>query len=425
MTSLLLFGVGLLLAFTPCVFPMIPILSGIIVGQGSGLTTRRAFVLSLTYVLAMSVTYTIAGVVAGLFGANLQAALQNPWVLSSFALVFVLLALSMFGLYDLQLPSSWQSRLTELSNRQRGGTLVGVAVMGLLSALIVGPCVAPPLAGVLIYIGQTGDPWLGGLALFSLSLGMGAPLVVVGTLEGRFLPRAGGWMNAVKAVFGVTLLGVAVFLLERVLPGWVALLLWSALFMVSAVYLGALEPVSHFTSGLRHLWKGLGLLLLVYGVILMVAAASGGHDVLRPLQGLGWGGSGSSAASAPGGGHAGLAFERVKGVAGLGAQLERAKAQGRPVMLDFYADWCVACKELEKYTFAENDVRQTLAGAVLLQADVTANDAEDQALLKSLGLIGPPAILFFGPDGVERRGYRLVGFKPAAEFQPHAARALR
>ena len=425
MTSLLLFGVGLLLAFTPCVFPMIPILSGIIVGQGSGLTTRRAFVLSLTYVLAMSVTYTIAGVVAGLFGANLQAALQNPWVLSSFALVFVLLALSMFGLYDLQLPSSWQSRLTELSNRQRGGTLVGVAVMGLLSALIVGPCVAPPLAGVLIYIGQTGDPWLGGLALFSLSLGMGAPLVVVGTLEGRFLPRAGGWMNAVKAVFGVTLLGVAVFLLERVIPGWIALLLWSVLFMVSAVYLGALEPASHFTSGLRHLWKGLGLVLFVYGVILMVAAAGGGHDVLRPLQGLGWGGGGSPGAPGSSRAHEGLAFERVEGVAGLGVQLERAKAQGRPVMLDFYADWCVACKELERYTFADAGVQQTLAGTVLLQADVTENDTEDQALLKSLGLIGPPAILFFGPDGAERRGYRLVGFKPAAEFQPHAARALR
>jgi thiol:disulfide interchange protein DsbD len=417
-TALWFFGFGLLLAFTPCVFPMIPILSGIIVGQGSRITTRRAFVLSVTYVLAMSVTYTIAGVVAGLFGANLQAALQNPWVLSSFALVFVLLALSMFGFYELQLPSSWQSRLTELSNRQRGGTLLGVAVMGLLSALIVGPCVAPPLAGALIYIGQTGDPWLGGLALFALSMGMGQPLVAVGTLEGRYLPRAGAWMNAVKAVFGVALLGVAAFLLERVLPGWAALLLWSALFVVSGVYLGALEPLGLDASGFRKLWKGLGLLLLVYGVILMVGAASGGGGgVLQPLRGLG--------VASAGDGHEGLAFRQVKGPAGLEAALAETVAAGRPAVLDFYADWCVACKELEAYTFSDPGVQETLSGATLLQADVTDNDAEDRALLQGLGLIGPPAILFFGPDGVERRGYRLVGFKPAAEFRAHAERALQ
>jgi thiol:disulfide interchange protein DsbD len=421
-TSLWFFGFGLLLAFTPCVFPMIPILSGIIVGQGSRMTTRRAFVLSVIYVLAMSVTYTIAGVIAGLFGANLQAALQNPWVLSSFALVFVLLALSMFGFYDLQLPSSWQSRLTDLSNRQRGGTLIGVAVMGFLSALIVGPCVAPPLAGALIYIGQTGDPWLGGLALFSLSMGMGAPLVAVGTLEGRYLPRAGGWMNAVKAVFGVALLGVAVFLLERVVPGWVSLLLWSALFIISAVYLGALEPLGMDASGYRRLWKGLGLVFLAYGVLLMIGAASGGGgDVLQPLKGVG------VAGAAPGTGQAssGLSFKKVKGTAGLEAGLAEARAAGKPVMLDFYADWCIACKELEKFTFSDAAVQKALDGAVLLKADVTANDADDQALLKSLGLIGPPAILFYGPDGLERRGYRLVGFKPAAEFRPHAERALR
>jgi thiol:disulfide interchange protein DsbD len=342
-------------------------------------------------------------------------------VLSSFALVFVLLALSMFGFYDLQLPSSWQSRLTELSNRQRGGSLVGVAVMGFLSALIVGPCVAPPLAGALIYIGQTGDPWLGGLALFSLSLGMGAPLVAVGTLEGKYLPRAGGWMNAVKAVFGVALLGVAVFLMERVLPGWVSLLLWSALFIVSAVYLGALEPLGMDASGYRRLWKGLGLVMLVYGVMLMIGAASGGGgDVLRPLQGVGLASAAPGAAQA----HGGLAFQKVKGTAGLEARLAEARAAGKPVMLDFYADWCVACKELEKYTFSDGGVQRALEGAMLLQADVTANDADDQALLKSLGLIGPPAILFYGPDGVERRGFRLVGFKPADEFRPHAERAL-
>ncbi|MCP4041478.1 MAG: protein-disulfide reductase DsbD, partial [Gammaproteobacteria bacterium] len=281
------FGFGLLLAFTPCVFPMVPILSGIIVGQGSRITPRKAFSLSLTYVLAMSVTYTAAGVIAGLFGKNLQAILQDPWILSSFAVVFVLLALSMFGFYDLQLPSSWQSRLTEMSNRQRGGSLVGVAIMGFLSALIVGPCVAPPLAAALIVIGKTGDPWLGGLALFALSMGMGAPLVVMGTLEGKYLPRAGGWMNAVKAVFGVLLLGVAIYLLDRVLPGWLVLVLWASLFMISAIYMGALEPLGLDSSGFRKLWKGVGLVMLVYGILLMIGAASGGSDMFKPLKGVG------------------------------------------------------------------------------------------------------------------------------------------
>ncbi len=409
------FGVGLLLAFSPCVFPMIPILSGIIAGQGSALTTRKAFTLSVVYVLAMSLTYTVAGVVAGLFGKNLQAALQNPWVLSTFSAVFVLLALSMFGFYELQLPSRWQSRITEMSNRQSGGSLVGVAIMGLLSALIVGPCVAPPLAGALIYIGQTGDPWLGGLALFALSLGMGTPLVGMGTLEGRFLPKAGGWMNAVKAVFGVLLLGVAVFLLDRVLPPWIVLLLWAGLFIVSAIYLGALEPLGRDASGFRKLWKGSGLMMLVYGVLLMIGAASGGRDMFQPLRGLALAGVTAAADHGPG-------FRTVKNISALEAEL--AAAGGRPVMLDFYADWCIECKRLEKSTFTDPGVQQVLSDTLLLQADVTANDAEDQALLKAYGLIGPPAILFFGPDGQERRAYRVVGYLAAEDFRRHAQRAV-
>ncbi|MGA7981969.1 MAG: protein-disulfide reductase DsbD, partial [Chromatiaceae bacterium] len=277
----LFFGFGLLLALTPCIFPMIPILSGIIAGQGSDITTRRAFVLSIVYVLAMALTYAVAGVLAGMFGANIQAAFQNPWVLSAFALVFVALAFSMFGFYELQLPSALQTRLAEISNRQQGGTLVGVAIMGLLSALIVGPCVAPPLAGALIFIGQTGNAALGGTALFALSLGMGAPLIAIGTSAGRLLPRAGAWMDVVKAVFGVLLLGVAIVLLERIVPPAVAMVLWALLLICSAVYMGALRHLTPEASGWSKFWKGLGFALLVYGVVMLVGAAAGGRDTLQ------------------------------------------------------------------------------------------------------------------------------------------------
>lgn len=411
------FGFGLLLTFTPCVFPMIPILSSIIVGQGEKISTRRAFSLSLVYVLAMAATYTAAGVIAGLFGANLQAAFQNPWILSTFSVVFVLLALSMFGFYDLQIPTSWQARLAGASNRQEGGTYIGVGIMGFLSALIVGPCVAAPLAGALIYIGQTGDAVLGGTALFALSMGMGTPVLMVGTSAGKLLPKAGPWMDAVKAVFGVLLLGVAIYLVERMVPGWVALLLWGALLMVAAIYLGALDTLTGDSAGWPRLRKGAGLVLLVYGVLLVVGGAGGGNDVWQPLKGL---------AAGPGAApHEGLVFQRVKGSRGLDAALKTAMAQGRPVMLDYYADWCVSCKEMEKYTFSDPDVQAALADTVLLQTDVTANDAEDQELLKRFGLFGPPAILFFGPDGRERPNYRVVGFMKAQPFRDVVEKAVR
>jgi thioredoxin:protein disulfide reductase len=407
------FGFGLLLAFTPCIFPMIPILSGIIAGQGAGLTTRKAFVLSLVYVLAMALTYTVVGVLAGLFGANLQAVFQNPWILTAFALVFVGLALSMFGFYELQLPSSLQSKLAELSNRQERGTLIGVAIMGLLSALIVGPCVAPPLFGALIYISQTGDALLGGLALFALSLGMGAPLIAIGTSAGRFLPRAGAWMDAVKAVFGVALLGVAILMLERLLPPAVAMLLWALLLICSAVYMGALTPLQPGANGWSTLWKGLGLVLLIYGALMLIGAAAGGRDTLQPLRGLMPVGAVAGAAE-----HA--AFKRIKSVADLERELAQAQASGRPVLLDFYADWCVSCKEMERYTFSDPTVIAEMNRFVRLQADVTANDAEDRALIQGrFGLPGPPAILFFDRSGQELANDRLVGFKPAEPFAAH------
>jgi thiol:disulfide interchange protein DsbD len=420
LTVLSFFGFGLLLTFTPCVFPMIPILSSIIVGQGSAITGRRAFFLSLVYVLAMAVAYTAAGMIAGLGGQNLQAAFQNPWVLITFAGIFVALSLSMFGFYELQVPASLQSHLSALSNRQHGGTVVGVAVMGLLSALIVGPCVAAPLAGALIYIGQSGDAMLGGLALFALSMGMGTPLLAIGTSAGKLLPRAGAWMDSVKAVFGVLLLAVAVWMLERILPGEVTLVLWALLLIIPAVYMGALEPLRAQANGWSKLWKGVGLAMLVYGSLLIIGAASGSKDALQPLAlvATSVGGEGRANAGHP-------AFERIRSGADLDRKLAQAHAAQRPVMLDFYADWCTSCQEMEKYTFSDPGVQETLAGLVLLQADVTANDATDRELLQRFGLFGPPSILFFGPDGEERRDYRLVGFLDAGDFRTHVERAVR
>jgi len=416
-TMALFFGFGLLLAFTPCVFPMVPILAGIITGQGVAITTRKAFVLSLVYVLAMAATYTTAGVLAGLFGANLQASFQDPWILGLSALVFVALALSMFGFYELQLPSGLQSRLTAVSNRQQGGTLAGVAAMGLLSALIVGPCVAPPLAGALIFIGRTGDWLLGGMSLFALGLGMGAPLIVIGTSAGKLLPKAGAWMDAVKAVFGVGLLAVAILLLERILPPAVAMALWGLLLICSAVYLGALRRLPSAAGGWGKLWTGVGFCLLTYGVLMLVGAAAGGKNTLQPLRGLSLGGESTTERNA--------VFRPIESVADLDRELAVAGRVGKPVLLDFYADWCVSCKELERYTFSDPTVVAELERFVLLRADVTANDAQDQALMQTrFGIPGPPAVLFFDPQGRELRGYRVIGFKSAREFADHLRRVI-
>lgn len=412
------FGIGLLLAFTPCVFPMIPILSGIIAGQGAGITTRKAFTLSLVYVLAMAVTYTIVGVLAGLFGAslNLTAAFQNPWILSAFALLFVLLSLSMFGFYDLQLPANWQSRLSEISNRQSGGELSGVAIMGLLSALIVGPCVAPPLAGALIYIGQTGDAVLGGAALFAMAMGMGAPLVAIGTSAGKLLPKAGGWMDAVKGVFGVMMLGLAITMLERFVAEAITMGLWGMLLIVSAIYMGALQQLSVEASGWNKLWKGLGVVLLVYGALFLVGVAANGRDTLQPLRGLAIGGGGAGSIE----NH--LQFRKVKSVADLERELVTAKATGKPVMLDFYADWCIYCKQMEKNVFTQPDVVAAMSNFVLLQADVTEQDEKDMALMEKIGIPAPPAMIFWGTDGHEMKHLRLMGYMGVGEFKNHVAK---
>ena len=417
LTLIIFFGAGLLLAFTPCVFPMIPILSGIIVGQGEEITTRKAFYLSLVYVLAMALTYTIVGVLVGLSGENIQAWFQNPWIIGSFAAIFVALSFSMFGFYELQMPASIQSKLVNISNSQQGGNIVGVAIMGFLSALIVGPCVTAPLVGALIYIAETGDAVLGGMALFSLSMGMGAPLLLIGASAGKFLPKAGAWMDAVKAVFGVLLLGLAIWLLERVAPAAATMALWAALIIVSAIYMGAMDNLAEGSSGWKKLWKGLGVLLLIYGIIMLLGLASGNRNVFQPLKGLaGISGTASQVEH--------LSFKQIKGVEGFNAELKRANAAGKTVMLDFYADWCVSCKEMEAFTFSDPAVQKALDGVVLLQADVTPNDEKDTELYKHFGIIGPPSIMFFGTDGKENRNYRVVGFMPADKFSEHVKRAL-
>lgn len=418
LTIISFFGFGLLLALTPCVFPMIPILSSIIIGQGDNISTRKAFFMSLTYVLAMAVTYTAAGVAAGLFGENIQAAFQNPWILGSFAAVFVALSFSMFGFYDLQMPASIQSRLTSFSNKQQGGTLVGVAIMGFLSALIVGPCVAAPLAGALIYIGQTGDAVLGGLALFALSMGMGAPLIAIGTSAGKLLPKAGAWMDAVKAVFGVLMLAVAIWMLERIIPEAVAMMLWATLFIVSSIYMGALEGLKAESTGWSRFWKGAGLIIFTYGILLLIGAAAGSRDMLQPLKGLAVAGTQHNQQSTH------LNFTKIKGKDGLNQALAAAKAQQKTVMLDFYADWCISCKEMEKLTFTDPAVQAALKNSVLLQADVTDNDAQDKELYKHFGIIGPPAIIFYNTEGQEQYNYRVVGYMPADKFSAHVIQAV-
>jgi thiol:disulfide interchange protein DsbD len=401
------FGLGLLLAFTPCVLPMVPILSGIIAGQGSNVTTARAFSLSLTYVLGMAVMNTLAGVAAAAAGQQIQAMFQQPWIIVLFALLFVALALSMFGLFTLQLPSALQTRLSDVSNQQRAGTFGGVAVMGALSALIVTACVAPPLFAALAVIAQTGDVIRGGSALFAMSLGMGAPLLVIGTSAGRLLPKAGAWMETVKKFFGVLMLAVAAWMLERIVAERWALLLWAVPALTGAWLLWReIRP----RSALGWAGRLLGVALGLYGLLLLAGVVLGGRSLLAPIPQ--WQAEVRS-----------LEFQRIKTVADLDREVAAAAAAGRPVMLDFYADWCVSCKEMERYTFTDAAVQRALGNAVLLKADVTANDADDQALLQRFGIFGPPTIAFWRADGVEQKNYRVVGFMPAAEFAKVAAEA--
>jgi thiol:disulfide interchange protein DsbD len=406
------FGAGILLTFTPCVLPMIPILSGIIVGEGRNATRTRAFTLSFAYVLGMSVTYTAIGIGAALSGNLLSAALQNSWVLYAFAAVFVLLSLSMFGFYELQLPSGFHAKITETSNRLKGGHLGAVVLMGVFSAAIVSPCVAAPLAGALLYISQTRDVVLGGIALFAMSIGMGVPLILVGVFEGAFLPKSGHWMRSVKHFFGALLLAVAIWIVSPVLPAAVQMLAWAALLIGSAMVLRAIDPLPPEAGTAARLWKGVGFLALLAGAALAIGALSGSRDVLRPLAGLMAGGERGAQE---------VRFTRVRNLAELEAKLQ---APGKPVMFDFYADWCVSCKEMEAFTFTDARVKAKMEQMLLLQADVTANLPEDKVLLKRFSLFGPPGIIFFDRQGKEIQGLRVIGYQPADRFLATLDRAV-
>ena len=401
------FGLGLLLAFTPCVLPMVPILSGLIAGQGANVTTKRAFLLSLTYVLGMAITYTVAGAAFAAAGHQVQAVFQQPWIIILFAALFIVLALSMFGLFTLQMPAAIQERLASTSNRQRAGTFGGVAVMGALSALIVTACVAPALVGALLVIGQGGDVVRGAVALFAMSMGMGAPLLVIGTSAGKLLPRAGAWMDTVKQLFGAIMLGVAAWMLARLVGDRMSLLLYCVPLIAVFVVLWRLQG-----SGTRRTaGRAVALGAAAYAVLLCVGAARGGTDPLRPLA------TPALAQAAE------LPFMRVSTVAELDRAVQTAASSGRAVLLDFYADWCTSCKEMERRTFSNPQVHGSLMQLTLLRADVTANNADDQALLKRFGIFGPPTIAFYGKDGHERSNYRVVGYMKAAEFAQVVARA--
>ena len=414
---------GLLLTFTPCVFPMIPILSGIITGQGEDISRGKAFALSLAYVIPMALTYAVAGIIAGYTGANLSAALQNPWVLSTFAFLFVILSLSMFGFYELQMPSAIQNKLNNISNTQRGGSLVGAGIMGVLSALIVGPCVTAPLIAALAYIADTKDVVLGGLSLFMLGMGMGAPLLLIGISAGSLLPRAGAWMETVKHIFGVMMLGLAIWMLDRIVAPQITLLLSGALLIGSAIFLGATDSLTESSSGWKRLWKSGGLVSLLLGAILIVGAASGSKSYFSPLSGLlasnQTNNSGTTAQEV-----SGLKFTKISSLSDLNKTLEQARNTNTPVMLDFYAYWCVPCRAMEHEVFGDNAVVAALKNTIVIQADVTDMNANDSELLRALEVFGPPHVIFYDRTGQEKKDFRISGEMKLEPFKKHIDRFL-
>jgi len=411
------YGFGLLLAFTPCVLPMVPILSGMIAGAGKDATAMRGFTLAFAYVMGMALTYTAGGAIAAMAGAQVQATFQQPWILTVFAGLFVLLALAMFGAFEVQMPAAIQTRLASMANRQSAGSYLGVAAMGALSALIVTTCVAPPLIATLAVIGQTGDVPRGAGALFALSMGMGSPLLVVGASAGKLLPKAGPWMNMVKGAFGVMMIAVAIYMMDRVLPGSVILVLWALLVFMTGVFLGAFEPLPEGPSGSQRARKGIGVLACLYGALMLIGASLGGTNPLRPITLGALGGAVGQVQAAPG-----LEFIDVETVAEIEAAVAEASAAGMPVMVDVTAEWCISCKEMEHYTFPNPTVVEAYEPFVLLRIDVTENNDDDKALLRYFETYGPPIYAFFDRDGQIRDEYELVGFFDAEAFSAHARR---
>ncbi|AAU26775.1 Thiol:disulfide interchange protein DsbD precursor [Legionella pneumophila] len=401
MILLIFYGFGLLLSFTPCILPMVPVLSGIIVGHGKTATTKKAFFLSLSYVLSMSVTYAVVGAVVALLGANLQISMQSPWAISLFSLIFVLLALSMFGFYEFKLPDAWQSKIVGSSREQRGGHYLGAAIMGCLSTLILSPCVTAPLIGVLTYIAQTGNVLLGSVTLFTLSLGMGTPLLLIGTSAGKWLPETGSWMNAVKAFFGILLLAVAIYLMARILPAGLVMGLWACLLIFSGIYSGALTKSN---TNQEKLCQGIGIILLTYGLLILIGASMGSSNPLQPLANL---------QAAP---TVSNAFESAKAQSVKSVELAIKQAFGKPVMLDFYADWCASCKVMENTTFKDPRVQKALSHFIVIKVDVTANNKNDKALMQHFRVVAPPTFIFFNADGVQLNNLKRVGELNADEF---------
>ncbi len=413
----LFFGFGLALSLTPCIFPMIPILSSIITlesKQSGNMSMQRGLFLAFVYIASSALVYALAGILSAVFGANILSAMQNPWIIVTFSILFVALAFSMFGYYEIEIPKSLQNFANQKSDKAKGTGITGIAVMGALSALIVGPCVAPPLAGALIFIGQTGDVLLGGLALFLLGLGMGAPLLLIGAGGGKFMPKPGGWMTKVSYVFGVVMLGIAISFLSRILPDMITLILWAFLFIGSGIYSGALEPLKEGISGLSKLVKVFAFAMLAYGTILLVGAFSGGNSVLDPLKKLY---SSNTTMQVAQSNH----FKNVKTVDELLAEVEKST---KPVLIDFSADWCAACKELEEITFPDPTVISLMNNFTLLRVNVTDNNDNDKALMKKYGVVGPPAIIFYNSDKKELKNNKMIGYKPPSEFITILKKAL-
>ena len=409
---------GLLLSFTPCVLPMIPILSGILAGEGKEISASRGFSLALCYVMGMAIVYTAAGIASASIGIQLQAFFNAPWVILLFTSLFLIFALAMFDIIKFELPASIQTRLSELNQKMSYGTYVGTFLIGSISSLIVTACVAPPLVASLIVISQTGDILRGGTALFVMSIGMGTPLLIIGTSAGKLLPKAGEWMTTVKNMFGFMMVGLSIYMLSRIIDSTLTLGLWGILALMIGVSMGGLSSLGLNSNYKSKIKKTIGIAIIVYGVALLLGSFSGNNNPYQPLANIRFINDQKNIKK-----H--LDFKRIKSIDDLNVEINLAASENKSVMLDFYADWCVSCKEMETYTFTNKKVQDVLSNTVLIQADVTQNDLIDQNLLKKLDVFGPPTIIFYDQRGRRQIGYEVVGYMNADNFSEHVKEALQ